>query len=423
MSADPLLDGPWSLRRWWRSSRSYLAAQLRAGWTRVRGAAVPNTQAAIAATISWIICHYLLAEPMPVFAPISTYLCLGFTRDRQPRKVLEIGLGTTLGVFAGDLVGQAFGFGWWQILVIMLVAPLVGRLIDRSDPTTFQTAINTLVVASMSVTAAATGVYDPAFDRWVSALVGVGVALLASAVLPVNLMTRPRRFAVLALTETSQVVHKIATGLRQGDADVIREGSGQLTAIREILNDGGDALDSALETATINPVLNRDRAELAELSRIVELNERLQITVSMLARQARAIVGEQGALVDVGGVALELAEIMQDVSWAIRDWKKPTAARDRAMTLAKRLAPTEVVEGGDWRGHSLMSLLRAATVDLLQLTGLSMAQARAALADTGNLDAELEDKAAVDDERGSKVWGTSSFPALPDDATPDEEIG
>ena len=101
-----------------------LSAEIRVGWTRVKGAAAPNTLTALAATLSWVICFYLLHQPTPVFAPIATFLCLGFSRNREPRKVLEVGLGATFGVLIGEWFGNAFGFGWWQVLVLMLVLAL-----------------------------------------------------------------------------------------------------------------------------------------------------------------------------------------------------------------------------------------------------------------------------------------------------------
>ena len=95
----------------WLRWKSYFIAQFGKGWTRVRGAVIPNTQTAVFATISWVLCRTLLDDPNPIFAPIVTFLCMGFSRNREPRKVIEIGLGASTGVLIGGLVGHHLGFG------------------------------------------------------------------------------------------------------------------------------------------------------------------------------------------------------------------------------------------------------------------------------------------------------------------------
>lgn len=420
MSEQELIAERPSRASWWRVTRSYLSAQFRSGLTRIEGAIVPNTQSAVAATLSWVICYHLLNITQPIFAPIATYLCLGFSRNRVPRKVLEVGLGATFGVLLGDLIGHYWSFGWWQLLLIILVTPLLGRFIDRSDLLTFQIAVNCMVVASFSLIPAMN--MGPV-GRWESALIGVAVALAAAYVLPSSVTKRPRRYAVLALEETARAMDRVSAGLRSGDSATVLEGRSRLGVVREALDDGLAALASAQETAAINPVLARNRPELAELDRILELTGRLHVSVTMLTRQSRGMVSESGPMPPVAAITKELAALVHEVAGSVREWAKPTLTRNKALDLAQRLSPADLADPDDWRSMTLLSLLRAITVDLLQLTGLSMVQARSTLADSQQLDAVGEEKLAVDEEKSSRVWGTRSLPAVPPDVQqePDAE--
>lgn len=395
---------------------SYLGSYLRSGLNRAKGAVIPNSQMAIAATLGWVICHHLLGHPSPIFAPTTTFLCMGYTRNRLPRKVLQIGIGASLGVFIGGLAGFYLGFGWWQLFLLFLIAPLLGRIIDRGDVISYQVSIQTVVVASMMGVSAATSVAEGPLVRVLQALVGAGLALLATIILPTSSVTRPRRYVSQVITEVAFALRRLSKGLLDGDAEALGRVSGQLSAIRELLNDTRQALDSALETAALQPIGGGSRQILAELDRMLELTERLHITLSMMQRQGRNMVTEVGPMPELANPMWQVADLLEQVSAGVREWRRPTAARDAAVGLAATLEPAELApDSAEWRTATLVSLLRAVVVDLLELTGLSMAQARATLADIGHFD---PDETAIDDsdsevDQASLVWGTEHLPAVP----------
>lgn len=402
---------------WWQRWSSYLEANARRGVLRARGAAVPVVQTAISATIAWLVCHWLLDDPNPIFAPIATFVCLGISRNREPRKVAEMGLGASTGVLIGGLLGHYFGFGAWQLLFLLLLAPLLGRLIDRSEMVAFQIAVQSIVVASMVSQAAS----ESPFDRWLNALIGAGVALLATVVLPSNVVTRPKRYVTFTIEEVARTLRGLSKGLLDGDGDAISQLHGRLLAMRELLNDGSRSLASAQETAAISPAAFSSRSTLAELDRMLELCERLHVTLSMMQRQSRGMVTEIGPMPEIARAMWQAADLMDQIARGVRNWQRPTAARDATAALAAELGPADViVADADWRSATLMSLLRAVVVDMLELTGLSLAQARAVLADTGifNPGVVLESGPGV--EQASMVWGTEELPAVESASTPDE---
>lgn len=206
---------------------------------------MPNTQAAIAATIAYLICAYLWRQPNPVFAAVSCYLALGFSRNRQPRRVLEIGVGVSFGVLIGELAARAIGFGWWQLLLILLVTPLLARMMDRSDLMTFQSAINAMVVAALAALATQHDLPHSSVGRWVDSLTGALVGLVAAVVFPTSITTRPRRYTSTAMHRLGEALEAMGKGLSRGDAELVSAAQGYLDEARRQLTDGQAAQSSA----------------------------------------------------------------------------------------------------------------------------------------------------------------------------------
>lgn len=340
---------PKRIRRLVRKYRTYLISQFRAGRSRVRGAFVPTIIAAAFAAVSWTICKYLMGEPNPVFAPIATFLCLGMSRNRNIRKVVELGVGASIGVAVGGLVAVNWGFDWWQIFLLMSVMPLLGRMIDRSEMTAFQMGIQSVVMASM-ITGGMVSATDGVFGRWTDALTGAVVALIATLILPINTESRPRRYSVLALKDFSRALRALGIGMEEGSVAKVNSAKGYLSATREAVTDGEAALASARETARISPITRRKSlTTLSELGRILEMADRLETTARIFERQARGMVIERGKITTVPPYVLAIAEIIDHVANGIGEWERPTLARNAAIAIAGELAPEEVSQNKDWR--------------------------------------------------------------------------
>ncbi len=399
---------------------AYSVGQFRGGINRVKGAAIPSFQAAICATIAWGFCRLIMpAEPNPIFAPIATLICMGFSRNRQPQKVIEIGLGATTGVIFGGLVGHFFGFGWIQLLLLLVTTTLVGRFIHRSDFVAFQTAINAIVVASMVLVSPESGDVMNPFYRGTNALIGAGVALIATILIPSNVVSRPRRYTAFIAEELSRIIRQLSIALDKGNGTDIAQLAGRLKAARELMNDAQVALSSAQETAAISPSSRSSLPILAELDRLITLEERIHITTSLLQRQSRNMVTEVGSMPELSKLTWQTADLLEEISDGIAAWKRPIEARDKAIFLASHLSPEQFVDHNDWRSSALITLMRSIVVDLLQCTGLSHAQARAVLADTGDYDPH---KADLDTEADlpSALWGTERFLSV-DDSSAEEK--
>lgn len=377
----------------------------------MRGALIPNAEAALFATISWSICFFGWGDPNPIFAPIATYVCMGFSRNRELRKVAEMGMGATTGVLIGNVVAHYFGFGVWQLALLLLVTPVIGRLMDRSDLVTFQVGIQSIVVASM-VGISMTGMAGSPVDRAVNAIVGSLVALLATVILPTNVLTRPTRMTAYVLDEMAGTMRRLSRGIAEGDHHGLSHLYGRLRSVRESLTDARTALTSAQETAAISPTAMKSRRHLAELDRMLELAERLHITMAMIQRQSRNMVTEIGPMPQIAEPMRQASYLLEEVSLGVAHWRRPVEAREAAVELATQLSPQRLVPESDWRSLTLASLLRAAVVDVLELTGLSMMQARSVLADTGDFDPETCQHTPNPADSASDIWGTDQLPVI-----------
>ncbi|WP_040161163.1 FUSC family protein [Nigerium massiliense] len=383
-----------------RRQAAFLRARLRQGVRRARGSFIPIVQAALGAAASWFIAHDLFGQPAPVFAPIATWVCLGFSENREPRKVAELGVGATLGVAIGELFIMGLGAGWWQLALVLFVGGLVGRLLDRGVLFTMQVGVNSMVVVGMSVIQVVGS--NPGM-RWLDALSGALVAFIITVLLPRHPLRRPLRYASSAMDEVAKTIDLMAGALGAGDVERLNDLQGQLSAVHRISGDWEAALRTAREVVRLNPMLRKERLDLAELDRLFQLSRRTVATLDILARQSLGFTEQVGSMPTlVSELLVDAARGADLLADAVREWRPPEEAREILRATTRRAKPA-VVGDEDWRPSSLMSLVRALLVDLLQLTGLSKQEARAELPDTGGIPFAVDiEERSVDD--ASPLW-------------------
>ena len=389
-------------RRW----LVFTGAQVRQGGRRVRGSLVPVLTASVAAFLAFTFSHSVLGHQTPFFAPIAAWICLGFTPNRVPRKVLEIGAGTTIGVAIGELVLLAFGAGGWQLAIGLVVGALIGRFLDRGDLFTIQAGVNAMVVIGMGTMYSQSTGYGP--SRLIDALVGAATALVFTLLFPGDVRTRPRRYVSNLLRELSTTFAMMSEGLRSGNTDRLRDAYAQLRAVQELESTVTTVWRSASDVTAINPAMRRVRSTIDELGRQLELGTRALHSAEMLLRQTRGVVDELGPLPIIATLMDDAAETLAAQADAVQHWRPPAHARELAITLADACAP-ETAHVMDWRRSALLSIMRSVAIDLLQLTGLSREQARYYLPGTGP---EVADRGTqVHGDEPSAIWGDPNLPS------------
>lgn len=306
-----------------RRALVFIRLRLRQGGRRVRATTVPILIASGAALAAWMFAHGVLDHPTPVFAAISAWICLGFTFNREPRKVLELGFGATIGVAIGEVALLVGGPNGPTLAVALAVGALTGRLLDRGDFFTMQAGVNAMVVVGMGDLLGAAG----GGARLLDAMTGGLIALLVSIILPGNLMARPRHIIAGVLTELGLALSMLASGARSADAEAIRDAHAQHVGVADILEDARVALDSSTTIVRLNPTLRHHRPQATELNRVLALIIRLDQVVSMLIRQSRGVVDEAGARPEAAELMDRAAGVLNALAGSVDTWRNPAAAR------------------------------------------------------------------------------------------------
>ncbi len=403
-SARPAGDVPVS-RRAGAAARAALRTlprriRLRQGIARVRTAFWPIVQAALAAGVAYGIATVVLGHTQPFFAAIAAWVCLGFSFDRELRKVAEVAAGVALGVALGDVMVHLIGSGWWQIALVMGVSALIARFVDRGPLVTIQAGVQAGVVVGLPASVATNG----AFGRWTDALVGGGVALLVALITPGDPRRRIRDLAQSATRELALTLESVALGLRDGDADELAAALVRGRAAEKSLEEWHDVATKSDEIArvSVNRVL---RAEITRLTGQAVLVDRAMRSVRVLARRAPATLRSLGELGDEGShrvtaaplsgglppppevdpsadpvadLVVRLAHGVRLLAAALGSGTGMAQARDALLDVARDVDPRTVGEGY-WQVQSLVLLLRSPVVDLLEAAGLPPDEARDAL--------------------------------------------
>lgn len=385
-----------------RRIRVEAAARTRQGARRVRGSFVPILQSAAGAAIAWLIARYAFGQPNPIFAPIATWVCLGFKRDRQPRKVAELGAGATLGVTLGDWAARYLDVGWWQLVLVLAVAALLARFLDRGELFTIQSAVNAMVILSMSTYEARSGGIS---GRGIDALTGALVAFVIAVLLPRDVVSRPRRYGVAVLTDFARALRTLAEGLRASDPRRLDDATVQLRTLAAQTSAWEETLATARDVVQLNPTLRRAQPEVFELARLHRLCRRAQRSAAMVARQSLGMTEEVGGVPHVADLVADAADAAESLAEATHTWVRPLRARELLAGVAARCSPGDL-DTSDWRPVALMASMRSLTVDLLQMSGLSRADARSHLVDTWGLTHAVDEPIPPerDDDDSSQLW-------------------
>jgi uncharacterized membrane protein YgaE (UPF0421/DUF939 family) len=346
-----------------------LRSRVRQGRVRVRAAFFPVVQAAVAVSLSFSIAHWLLGHPYPFFAPVCAWIALGFTNERNVRRVAEIGIGVPIGVGFGELIAQFIGSGPLQMGLVLIVSALLARFLDRGQLLTTQAGVQAIVIVGLPVLSTGGG-----FGRWTDALVGAAVAFIVAALTPGDPRRQPRRLGGEALTDLAETLEDIARGVRSGEAGDREAALVRGRASEPALDEWQAATEEALATARVTANGRKYRAELAAMGRTALLADRTMRTVRVIARRALSV--------PTGPDAERFAAVLDTVAKATRIMAEDVAAGNDPVATRELLeeaagkADPGLLGTGDWQIQSLILIVRSAIVDLGEAAGAGPEEAR-----------------------------------------------
>lgn len=359
-----------------RQARVLVRQRWRQGSRRVRSAILPVLLSAVAAGAAWAVAHYLIGHDQPFFAPIAAWVCLGFSPDRQIRKVIELAIGVTLGVVLGEVVARFMGTGIVPIIVVIVVAALIARFIDRGILLTVQAGVQGVVIVALPVIST----LDGASGRWIDALVGSAFALLVAAFTPGDARRRARELAKGATFDLAQMLHHLASGLRNEDEQRVRDALVEGRGTQGVLDEWSEVVRNAQLSVRISPASGHYLPELAELKHANLMVDRAMRNARVITRRAITAVEEGESDEAIARSIENTARAVESLGAALGSGERTLTARESLAEIAAELSPVQFDEAG-WRSQTLVIIMRSLIVDLLQATGLSAKAASAMLAE------------------------------------------
>ena len=230
---------------------------LSAGYDRLRTSAWSILQAAVAASLAYLVAEVLVGHEQPFFAPIAAVICLSVTLGQRNRRAIELVFGVAVGLTVADLLVLVIGNGTLQIAVVVLLAMAAAVFFGGGTMLVNQAAVSAVLVVVLQPPEA---VFSP--ERFVDALIGGGVALAINYVFPINPERLVERAAAPVFDELVAVLEEISAVLADPDerrAEMVLEHARQLDSRVRSLN---EALEAGYETARLSPTRRRSLRQL-----------------------------------------------------------------------------------------------------------------------------------------------------------------
>jgi uncharacterized membrane protein YgaE (UPF0421/DUF939 family) len=184
---------------------------------RVRTSFWPAAQAALAATLAWLVAHRALGHAQPFFAPIAAAIALSTTHLNRSPRIVQMLVGVLLGIGVADVLSGLIGTSGLALGLIVLVTMLVAVLLGAGFVGKGTMFVNQSVASAILVlTLRGHGV---GAERALDALVGGVVALVVGVILfPAD--PRPR------LKQGERAVLRSLASATEQVADLVRTGRG-----------------------------------------------------------------------------------------------------------------------------------------------------------------------------------------------------
>jgi uncharacterized membrane protein YgaE (UPF0421/DUF939 family) len=347
--------GPRALRRGRRS--------VGARWRRLSSRSWHIGQSAVAAALAWELARHLLGHPTPFFAPVVAIVSLGTSYGQRLRRVAEVTAGVAVGVGIGDLFVQRVGTGAWQIAAVVVIAMSAAVLLDAGTLIVTQAGVQSIVVTTLLPNPHA------GLSRWLDAVVGGAVAIVAATVVPQAPLRRPRQEAANVVAVLAGLLREAARSAQDGDVDRAvatleraRDDETSLTDLRAAAAEGLDVVQSSPFRRHREEDVRRIADLVVPLDRALT-NARVLVRRSVtLARNATPLPPEYVELVE------QLATAVDVIQTELRQGRTPIAARDPLVAVAE--ASTLVPRSRELSAEVILAQVRSIVVDLLQAVGV-----------------------------------------------------
>jgi hypothetical protein len=311
--------------------------RLRRSLGRVRRAAWPVAQAALAAGIAWFLAFRVLGHAQPIFAPTAAVVALAANIGSRGRQAVKMLVGVGLGVAVGELLVLVMGPGTLQVTVAAAISMLAAAALLYSPLPLIQAGGSAVLVVALQNP-------ESGGERVLDALVGGGVALLMSQVLftpsPASMLVKA---AGRTLDKLAGELRAIACALDDADAAAAR------ATVKRLREEGlKSAFDLAATRQTAGGVARRTLRGRWESGRVEHLATRVGEVDLLFGDALLVACGASGFLDQRGKAPRWLCRAVDGLARAVGELaaapESPGAARG-----ARRFAleAAEVGRAGD----------------------------------------------------------------------------
>jgi len=322
----------------------------------------PIMQTAVSAVAAWYLALALLGVDQPLFAPIAAVIALGATVGQRGQRAFELVGGVVLGIAVADLIVEAIGTGPWQAGVMVVLAMSTAVVLGGRELLVAEAAVSAILIATLP--GAGTG-FPP--DRFLEAIIGGGVALVASVLLfppdPALLVGRAlnRLFADLG-----RALGDVAEALEHGDPEAAERAQERGQTLSLHLVDVRQELLEVREAVRFAPPRRRARGQLARIERSLGAVDYAARDAAVLARNALRFL-RAGAIAPepLHRAVAELADATWELAAAYDDDRRVEQVRRLALEAATK-ASSLAEDARDLRLAEVVAPVRSVAVDLVR---------------------------------------------------------
>ncbi|MFE4082034.1 aromatic acid exporter family protein [Paenarthrobacter sp. YIM B13468] len=361
------------------ASKRFLRARVRTGLVRSRNSLTPAIQMTVCAVGAYAFAEYILGHQGPLFAATSSLIALGFSRDPRLRRVIEVGLGCTLGIVVGDLLLHWLGAGILQAAVVLLFSILLARFLDSGTIFTTQLGLQSLLVVLLPAPAGGP------FTRSLDAVVGGVFALLVTILVPKDPRREPRKDVQKILHELAEVLRECGKAMVESDSTIAWHALIRGRNCQPLVDRMRQTLRASGEVATLAPAHRRHRDELASLEHSLEYIDLALRNSRVFARRLTSAINHAAlsdeAIDSISEVLQETAAAIDELTIGLAEQSEGTRrvhmrhARNELTDIASRLHP-KMLDVQKLEGETVVMLFRPLMVDLLEASGLESDEAR-----------------------------------------------
>jgi uncharacterized membrane protein YgaE (UPF0421/DUF939 family) len=336
-------------------------------------------QATLAATLAYAAA-LAIGHEQPFFAPIAAIATVAVSLAHRLRRSAELLLGNAVGILFADLLIAEIGTGVWQLGLVVGIALTSAILLGGGPILIMQASSAAILIATLTPP---TDAQPWNTGRVVDALVGGFIGLLVSAlVMPVDPARHAQQATAPMLDTLTAGYRQVSAALSDRDPEAARAALEDLRGTAPVLATFHAGLDATRESVRLSPWYWGQRQVLTTYVLAGGHLDNALRNLRVLARQASIALERGDAVpVEIPHALTHLAEGTSALGPAIAGDADFEPVRERILGA---VATSAGATAGGLFTAPMIAQIRLSASDLLQSTGLTAAEAAAAIRAVGD---------------------------------------